>query len=129
MSVDLNKEAYLIEYYFPKIIECHSCKIQYKCICLYDNFHYICLGCGSRQMRYHPPYKEKIIRNYCVKYAHYVEWYRDTKLHNENGPAVEFTIEPYNKLWYIDGNRVLVESNEELLNSIEYKKFKLKAFL
>ena len=115
--------------YFPDITECATCNMQYKCVCLYDSFHYLCLGCGRQSLKYHPPYQEKIVRHYCVEYEKHIEWYRDADLHNEQGPAVEFFEKtPYTKLWFINGVHVDAKSLNELLQSKEYRSWKLKAF-
>lgn len=123
-------------HYFPEIQECGTCNVQYKCVCLYEHFHHICLGCGRQYLKYHPPYKEKIIRNYCINYGVVVEWYKDANLHNELGPAVQFLTKKngiwtnkYKNFWFLDGKKVeQVFSQEEFLKSKEYREYKLKVF-
>ena len=124
-------------HYFPKVEMCSTCDIEYKCFCLYDSFFYVCVRCARKFCKYHPPYNEKIARYFQIDYGPVIEWFRDNILHNENGPAVQFTTyksgtwtDKYKKLWYLDGKKIEnVFSQEEFLKSKEYREWKLKAFI
>ena len=48
-------------------------------------------------------------------------WWLNGKLHREDGPAVEFA--DGSKLWYIYGERIHVETNEQFLRIMSLRAF------